>query len=114
MVNPRNVNPYDLDQVRAADKAAWKTARTCAYVNQQSTTDVMRRILSLKEEHKATWRGKGICLWYLGLLEEVIELGLALVGLHHGPVDRELLQIATIAANWLEMHQGNLEKGEAK
>ncbi len=39
--------------------------------------------------------------WYLGLLEEVIELGLSLLGLHHHTPESEMCQIASICGNWM-------------
>lgn len=59
-------------------------------------------VVELADQHRDTWRERGDLKWYLGLLEEVLELGLCLLGLHEGPVDWELLQIAAIALNWLD------------
>ena len=67
------------------------------------------KIWNLAEEHRQTWRDKGKWYWYLGLLEEVAELGLALAGLHKNKhlslrdddVEWELRQIGAIALNWV-------------
>jgi len=64
-----------------------------------------KAIRVLKEQHQHTWRNRGQLKWALGLLEEVAELMLSLVGLHRGPPEWELQQIAAIAWNWLEMRR---------
>ena len=62
-------------------------------------------VLLCKERHKTTWRdGRGECRWFLSLLEEVCELGLAILGLHKDTVQHELIQIAAICMNWQEYH----------
>jgi hypothetical protein len=64
-------------------------------------------IYNCAEDHRDTWRDKPDRFWYLGLLEEVAELGLALLGWHKHPypdddtVDWELRQIGSIAMNWI-------------
>ena len=63
---------------------------------------VLEQAAQLKEQHEDTWRDRPQWYWMLGLLEEVIELGLSLMGLHEGPVEWELLQIAAICLNWIE------------
>jgi len=68
-------------------------------------TSVESRALELKRQHTNTWRNRGQSKWVLGLLEEVGELLLALIGLHKDLPDRELRQIATIAMNWLERRE---------
>lgn len=65
-------------------------------------TDVEENIIELKRKHNTTWRDKPSWFWYLSLLEEVIELGLSLIGLHKDPPQWELNQISSIAANWYE------------
>lgn len=66
---------------------------------------ILEAITNLKQMHCCTWRDRGQLKWALGLLEEVAELLLALVGLHGDSPDWELKQIAAIAWNWLEMRQ---------
>jgi len=68
-------------------------------------TVVEREILHLKAQHRETWRDRSEWFWMRGLLEEVWELALALMGLHKDSPDWELTQISAIAANWLEMRQ---------
>lgn len=65
-------------------------------------TDQTLEVLKCKHEHATTWRNKSQLTWVRGLLEEVCELLLALIGLHAGPVDHELMQIAAICMNWRE------------
>ena len=77
--------------------------------NEYSARDlVQRRVSLLKEYHKHTWRDKPQWYWMLRLLEEVVELGLSLVGLHRGPPAWELYQIASICLNWIE-YRGDLK-----
>ena len=59
-------------------------------------------VLMCKHKYAATWRDKSQLTWVHGLLEEVCELMLSLIGLHDGPVDHELMQIAAICMNWRE------------
>ena len=52
-------------------------------------------------DHKQnTWRDKSEWRWVRGLLTEVIELLLSLVGLSGHPAERELMEIASICMNW--------------
>lgn len=62
----------------------------------------LEQVIRLKNKHKDTWRDRSQWYWMYCLLEEVVELGLALIGLHEGPVEWKLLQIATICLNWIE------------
>jgi len=66
---------------------------------------VEQKVIGLKRVHSQTWRDCGQLKWTVGLLEEVWELLLALVGLHRHSPDWELRQIAAIAMNWLEMRE---------
>ena len=66
---------------------------------------VVDEALKLKERHRNTWRNRSNLFWLIGLLEEVGELTLSLIGLHKHPPDLELKQIATIALNWLEKRE---------
>ena len=61
-----------------------------------------KQVLELQQKHRLTWRDKPEWYWLCGLLEEVLELAGALCGLHAGPVEWELQQIAAICLNWLE------------
>jgi len=75
----------------------FKLSRRCAL------SDEAHNVLMLARHHSNAWRGRRQLKWVLGLCEEVIELLLSLCGLHKGPPDWELQQIAAIAMNWLEM-----------
>lgn len=75
---------------------------------EQSVDRAAAVIWNLAEDHQETWQDAPTWKWYLGLVEEVAELGLALLGLHKhrdGPntdtVDWELRQIGSIALNWI-------------
>ena len=65
----------------------------------------LEKVLALKHHHRQTWQEKPEWYWMFGLGEEVVELALTLAGLHAGPVEWELQQIASIALNWLEMRE---------
>lgn len=65
--------------------------------------DVAKSVVALKEKHCKTWRDKSQLYWAVGLLEEVVELIGALLGLHKGPVEWELMQISAICMNWIEL-----------
>src|SRR3990167_4122616 len=65
--------------------------------------DVAKSVIELKENHSQMWRDKSQLYWAMGLLEEVAELIGALLGIHRGPVDWELMQISAICMNWIEM-----------
>ena len=64
-------------------------------------------VIELKHKHAETWRYKPDWFWLLSLVEEVIELSLALIGWHSGPVEWELLQISAICMNWIEKRINN-------
>jgi hypothetical protein len=59
--------------------------------------------IALKEKYAGKWRDRSQLYWAGRLLEEVAELLGALLGIHAGPVERELAQIASICMNWLEL-----------
>jgi hypothetical protein len=61
--------------------------------------------IKLMSDHKTTWRNKPEWFWFLSLLEEFWELLGALVGWHKDPVDFELMQIAAICMNWMDMRR---------
>ncbi len=60
------------------------------------------KCVDMKQYHGRTWLNRSRWGWFLGLVEEVVELGLALAGLHPHSADFELGQIASIAMNWHE------------
>ncbi len=65
---------------------------------------IQREVDTLFYEHRHTWEREGRLHWFLGLLEEVAELGLSMIGLHKGPPEWELTQIAAIAMNMRRHH----------
>jgi hypothetical protein len=69
-----------------------------------------KQVLDLKKRHQQTWRDKPERKWLIGLIEEIIELALALIGLHAGPVDHELAQIASICMNWQEYRRDRRQR----
>jgi hypothetical protein len=75
-------------------------------------TDNENAIIKLKRNHSQTWLTRSDWYWLIGLWEEVFELTFALLGLHHGPIEWELIQISAIAANWLEKRALLAEKME--
>lgn len=66
---------------------------------------VVKEVEKLKNKHSATWQDRSEQYWLMGLLEEVVELIGSLLGLHRGPVEWELKQIAAICMNWIELRR---------
>jgi len=91
----------DRIEIDIAAKAR-EAAETELERSHQSTEKAIR---TLKDQHRQTWRDRGQLKWAFGLLEEVAELILSLLGLHKDPPEWELQQIAAIAWNWLEMRR---------
>jgi hypothetical protein len=60
-------------------------------------------VLSTKFRYGDKWRDQPETYWLARLVEEIGELAGAMVGDHPDPVDHELVQIASIGLNWLEM-----------
>lgn len=69
--------------------------------------ETFKMVYELKKRHEKTWRGESEPYWFARLVEEIGELGGALVGNHEHTPDYELSQIAAIVLNWLEMRAGN-------
>ena len=59
-------------------------------------------VMKYRRKYISHWRTRGNLYWFTHLVEEVIELGFSLVGLHKDPPELELKQIASICINWLE------------
>lgn len=64
--------------------------------------NITQSVIELKEKHAGKWRDKSQAYWAWRLTQEVFELLGALLGLHAGPVEWELMQISSICMNWLE------------
>jgi PHP family Zn ribbon phosphoesterase len=62
----------------------------------------MKEVTKLALKHKLTWRKRSNFYWLMRMLQEIVELAMALAGRHHDPPERELQQIASIAVNWLD------------
>ena len=76
-----------------------------------STENPLQNVIGLRDEHAQTWRNMPEDYWYSRLVQEVIELGLAMDGRHIDTPDWELTQIAAICLNWLEMRKSNTRAG---
>ena len=66
-----------------------------------SLDPIVGQVLDLQRKHKDTWADRPDAYWFARLVEEVGELGAALVDDHEHTPDWELAQIAAIAINWL-------------
>lgn len=77
-------------------------------------TRLEQMAIDLRRQHRTTWRTRKQGFWLFGLLEEIAELILALAGLHKDGVDWELLQIAAICMNWMEMRAERTETAIAR
>ena len=64
--------------------------------------DVLDKVVDKTNEHSNTWKGRPISTWLLGLHEEVSELDCVIHGDHDDSLENELVQIASIALNWLD------------
>ncbi len=60
--------------------------------------------------HPRSWKDRREWFWWWGFLEEFWELTLSLIGLHKHPPELELLQLAAMASNWIEMREERKEK----
>jgi hypothetical protein len=67
--------------------------------------NIDEEIARYRKQFDKHWRNKPESYWLYRLLVEVSELSGSLDGSHHHPVDLELMQIAGICANWLEMRK---------
>jgi hypothetical protein len=65
--------------------------------------DFMDTVVQLANYHDAlwTWRNKTNLEWMLGILEEYVELGLSLLGLHRHPPEYEVAQIVSCHINFV-------------
>lgn len=65
----------------------------------------MKRLIEYAKDHQHLWRDEHESYWLARLQQEVAELVLTLDKQHDGPREHELLQIATICINWLDMRE---------
>lgn len=70
--------------------------------------DAEHDVIVLRRMYAHHWRNKSDWYWAFALCEEVIELLGALIGIHAGPVEWELKQIAAICINWLELRMSRM------
>lgn len=84
------------------------TQQTDAGGRREQVPFVAEGAIALMKRHRKTWRNRGQAYWIFGLLEEVAELIGALLGIHEGPVDHELNQIAAICLNWMDMRYARM------
>ena len=59
-------------------------------------------VIELVKIHRYVRRHEAEDVWLAGLAEEFAELASALAGIHYDSPDWELLEIASIALNWLD------------
>ena len=102
MSNPQMA---DAKQLLAAAKAIQADIDACGLSEHNDMGPILKEVLSLQERHRGTWWDRHQLYWLTQLLEEVAELGNALVGEHEHDPDYELTQIAAICLNWLDMRQ---------
>jgi hypothetical protein len=73
----------------------------------------VKLVLRLQAAYQEHWRDQPEELWLGGLVEELKELKNALKGEHSDSPDHELVQIASIALNWLEHRGADCDEIEA-
>lgn len=66
-----------------------------------------REVIDWEEIHHGKWWDKPESHWLASLMEEVLELALALEGKHEHTPELELKQIGSIAIGWLRMRRAN-------
>ena len=64
-------------------------------------------VLDLMRQHDQTWHDESQGYWLMRLVEEVGELASSMAGHHEDPIDWEVMQIASIALNWLRLFSCN-------
>ena len=60
-------------------------------------------VLDLMRQHDETWHDLEFHQWLPGLIEEIGELASSIAGKHEDHPHWELMQIASIALNWLRL-----------
>ena len=66
----------------------------------------LEMVIEQRDKHAETWRDKPDWFWFVSLMEEIIELGLALVGQHNHSPEHEMAQISSICINWIDKRKG--------
>jgi len=62
-------------------------------------------VLDLMRQHDTTWHDKGESYWLAGLVEEIGEFASFMIGKHDDAITWEMMQIASIALNWLRLYR---------
>lgn len=65
------------------------------------TADVTGGVQETADRYRDYWKDKSDWYWYWRLVQEVVELGLCMAGLHDDSSEHEKIQIASICINWL-------------
>ncbi len=60
-------------------------------------------VLAVASYYRSNWQTCDNSYWLARLMQEVGELSSSLVGDHRDPPEHELLQVASIALNWLRL-----------
>ena len=68
------------------------------------------KVIEFKEARADTWRDMPESYWLSRLMEEVGELASALNGRHEHTPELELMQVATLCLNWLDMRESTSEQ----
>lgn len=91
---------------RTVEGAYFEMCARCGW----SSVDHLDHAHQLMLKHKDTWKYRGKHYWLACLMEEVGELGKALVDSHiDHPPEWELIQIRSICGNWLKRLQERQE-----
>lgn len=64
------------------------------------TANIDGGVQETADRYKDYWKDRGDLYWYWRLTQEVVELGFALLGLHHDAPEHERIQIASMMINW--------------
>ena len=59
-------------------------------------------VVKHRRKYLTHWRTKSNLYWFVCLVEEVFELGFALLRLHRHSPNHELRGIASVCINWIE------------
>ena len=95
----------DTEIQKVLEDSEKREAFADALVEDLGVTESLLAVVNLKNKHAGTWRDKKEAYWFQRLMDKVEELSDALVGTHEHPPETELMQIAAICLNWLEMRE---------
>ncbi len=103
VVSARQMIEYFTKYPDADVRIAKLQAERAALVKAQVLNHEEHLVIQKAWAHRATWRDQPESYWLNGLTEEYLELHLALDGKHKHTPSEELIQIAAICLNWLDM-----------